>query len=439
LNENQRDQNYFGILAFQKDTGDLNFQLAGFGRYSSVLFSPDPAGDLFFNGVASQVDREIYSTGLQGDLSYRLNDTHTLRAGVMALDEIAPTDTTTTVFALDGAGNPTGAPFPIVDNNTVNAQFYGVYLQDEWKITPKFTLNYGARADLYSSAGDESQISPRINAIYKLSDATTLHAGYARYFTPPPLESVNSASIASFAGTSNAAAVAENDPLKAERSDYFDAGITQKLTTAWQVGLDGYYKIAKDQLDDGFFGQSLIPSAFNYRKGKVEGLELTTNYDNGGFSAYANTAFSMAQGEDIESAQFLFDAADLAYIQNHWVNLDHDQTVTASGGVSYTWKHANGSSRVSLDALAGSGLRKDEVLPDGSIIPNGARVPTYCTLNLGVEEDFKLDSGGTLKARLDVVNVLDQIYELRDGTGIGVNAAQYGMRRGIFASLGCNF
>ena len=41
----------------------------------------------------------------------------------------------------------------------------------------------------------------------------------------------------------------------------------------------------------------------------------------------------------------------------------------------------------------------------------------------------------TSKARVDVVNLTDNIYELRDGSGVGVNAAQYGERLGIFGSL----
>jgi outer membrane receptor protein involved in Fe transport len=41
--------------------------------------------------------------------------------------------------------------------------------------------------------------------------------------------------------------------------------------------------------------------------------------------------------------------------------------------------------------------------------------------------------------RVDVVNLADKSYELRDGTGVGVNAAQYGMRRGVFGSLRYEF
>ena len=122
---------------------------------------------------------------------------------------------------------------------------------------------------------NESQLSPRINLVYQPTDATTLHLGYARYFTPPPLELVQQASVLKFAGTTNATAVTESSPVKSERSHYFDIGITQKFTPDFQVGLDGYYKIARNQLDEGQFGQALIFSPFNYAKGEIYGAELT--------------------------------------------------------------------------------------------------------------------------------------------------------------------
>ena len=35
----------------------------------------------------------------------------------------------------------------------------------------------------------------------------------------------------------------------------------------------------------------------------------------------------------------------------------------------------------------------------------------------------------------DIVNLFDQVYELRDGTGIGVFAPQFGARRGFYAGI----
>ena len=60
LNENQNEQNYYGVVAYQKSLEDFNLQVAPFGRVSTVHFTPDPVGDLYFNGVASDVDRELY-------------------------------------------------------------------------------------------------------------------------------------------------------------------------------------------------------------------------------------------------------------------------------------------------------------------------------------------------------------------------------------------
>jgi len=436
LNEQQREQNYYGVLTYQKSVGDFNGQLSVFGRASGVHFRPDQLGDLYFNGVASEVERKLYSEGLQADGSYDLGDKHTLRGGAMLLDETVFANSATTVFPVDGSGNPTGPQETIMDNNRLKAMFAGAYLQDEWKMFSKLTVNYGARFDVFNSSFDnECQLSPRVNLIYTPTASTTLHAGYSRYFTPPPAESISGTTLAKFVGTSNDQGT-QNDPVKAERANYYDVGISQKLAPGLTVGVDGYYKSAREQLDDGLFGQTLILSAFNYAKGEVYGTEFTANYTHGGFSTYANVAWSVAQGEGWNSAQFLFNAADLAYTQNHWIYLDHDQRVTGSFGAAYTWKEGEkNSTRVYVDALYGTGLRTDATDSLGNNIPNGGTVPAYYTVNIGAEQSFKLQKKQLLKARLDIVNLTDNSYELRDGTGVGVNAAQYGARIGFFGSI----
>jgi outer membrane receptor protein involved in Fe transport len=440
LNENQNEQNYYGVVTYQKSAGDLNYQISVFGRDSSVHFTPDPIGDLFFNGVASNVERKLASFGVQGDGSYNVAERHTLRAGFSFLDEFVTADSTTTVFPVDAGGNPIGPAFPIVNDEALRGLFAGGYLQDEWKIAEGLTVNYGARFDVFDATfDDEDQLSPRINLVYKPTASTTLHAGYARYFTPPPVENVPGNTVTEFNGTSNASPVTLDDPVKAERSNYFDAGMSQQVVPGLQLGIDGYYKRAVNQLDDGLFGQTLILSAFNYAQGQVYGVELTGSYSHGGFSAYANLARSDAKGKDWESAEFLFDPADLAYVHNNWIHLDHDQRLSGSFGSAYRWTENTGQTRLYADAIYGTGLRTDLLLPNGTTIPNGGTVPSYVTLNLGAEQTFKLRSKRYVSVRIDAVNVADRSYELRNGTGVGVNAAQYGMRRGFFGSLSYGF
>jgi hypothetical protein len=104
--------------------------------------------------------------------------------------------------------------------------------------------------------------------------------------------------------------------------------------------------------------------------------------------------------------------------------------VTGSFGAAYTWNEsAKSSTRLYVDALYGSGLRTSVNTP------NDSTVPAYYSVNVGAEQSFKVGRSQFLKARLDVVNLTDNIYELRDGSGVGVNAAQFGERLGFFGSV----
>ena len=147
----------------------------------------------------------------------------------------------------------------------------------------------------------------------------------------------------------------------------------------------------------------------------------------------------MALGQDWNSSEFLFSPADLAYVKDHRIFLDHDQALSGSFGASYVWKERRGDTRVYVDSLYGSGLRTDSTSADGTVIPNGGTVPAYYSISIGGEQSFKLGRHRVWKVRLDVVNVTDKSYELRNGSGVGVNAAQYGMRRGVFESASYSF
>src|SRR5207244_144842 len=100
---------------------------------------------------------------------------------------------------------------------------------------------------------------------------TTFHVCYAGYVTPPPLENVDQSTIAKFTGTTNESAITLDSPVKAERAHYFDAGVTQKIGDGLQLGIDSFYKHARNVLDEGQFGQALILSSVNYREGDIYG------------------------------------------------------------------------------------------------------------------------------------------------------------------------
>ncbi|HUK56518.1 MAG TPA: TonB-dependent receptor [Nitrospiria bacterium] len=434
LNENQREVNRYGVLALQGTAGSrFDYQIAAFSRDSQVLFRPDPVGDLIFNGVASRVERTSFANGLQEDSSYRLNGAHTLRAGFLASGERAVSDNTSAVFPTDINGNPVGdQPVTIVDNNSKTAWLYGLYLQDEWRPLDELTVNYGVRADWVDAYVQGNQVSPRFGLVYQPISGTTLHAGYARYFTPPPTELVAPKDLALFQNTTNAASCVPNAPCNSnvlpEHSHYFDLGGIQQLTSSLSLGLDAYYKIVQDLLDEGQFGQALVFSPFNYRNGKIYGVEFTSNYKKDNFSGYLNAAYSKAMGKDIVSAQFNFDdPAEFDYIANHYIHLDHDQTYTSSAGVSYRWLETD----YNVDALYGSGLRRG--------FANTGKLPYNLQVNLGLTHGVAVSRRGKVEVRLAVLNLFDRVNELRDGSGVGVGAPQFATRRSFYGGINYAF
>jgi len=425
VNETQLEQNYFAVLSYRKAESEWGVQVATYARYGSLSFHPDPLPDLLFNGIAQRVSRGSTATGLQVDARYALSPSHTLRTGGLFSADLTTVQSTSSVLPASGGLQTSDQPFEVFNSVGQTGYTYGVYVQDEWRALPSLTVNGGLRFDGYDAFRNEWQVSPRLNAVWRPTPTTSVHAGYARYFTPPRQEFVSSATLAKFANSTAAPEVSQNSAPRAERANYIDVGVTQQILPGFKVGLDGYYKQADYQLDEGQFGAPIFLTPFNYRQAYTYGIELTTAFALGGFTGYGNLAAGRQWAKGLASSQALFSAEDFAYIQEHYIVTDHSQLITASAGLAYLWR----TTQASLSMIAGSGLRRSVKHP------NDSSNPPYQQLNFGLTHVFTLPAIGKLEARFDVINVLDNNYILRDGTGVGVFAKQFGPPRGFFGGL----
>ncbi len=441
INENQNEQNYYAVLSYQKSAGDLSAQVSTFTRYGGIHFTPDNAQDMLFNGNASQVKNTDLANGLQADASYALGDRHTLRAGMLATYNIEQLHSESLVFPASSqfAPSPVGEaePTPIPQSSATpvaidaRAENSGatsaIYLQDEWLLTDRLVLNYGLRYDRFDvSFDDQGQISPRANLVWQMNDATSVHLGYARYFQPPTLQYIPTSYLKQFEYTTDAPFSEQNSPQKAERDHYFDAGISRQITPAWQVTADSFCKFARNLLDDGQFGTAVILNNFNYDSGTVYGAELSSIYKRGPLSVYGNFSYVQTEARDFSSAEYEFPDNERDYLSANSIQLDHQGEFTGSGGVAYVF-HEN--TRLYTDVLYGNGLR--------SGFANLDKIPAYWTANIGIEHVWHMHTAGirALKLRLDCLNLFDQVYEIRDGTGIGIAAPAFGPRRALYAGI----
>jgi outer membrane receptor protein involved in Fe transport len=99
--------------------------------------------------------------------------------GQAPLNNATPLDTT----------NWSNAFAPGLRNNyqyTLNHGYYGFFAQDQWRMTPKFTLNYGLRYDLETGLGDQiasyyGAVQPRVGFAYSPDGKTVIRAGFGLF------------------------------------------------------------------------------------------------------------------------------------------------------------------------------------------------------------------------------------------------------------------
>jgi outer membrane receptor for ferrienterochelin and colicins len=454
LNENQTEITHYGIVSFQHSQDEFDLQSSVTARYSSLTFIPDVPGDILYNGIAQYAYKRDVAYAWQTDTAYHFGDDHIVRAGFYVQRDSATSRTTSFVLPASCAGAGTVAapylcdynpqfdqPFAVGDNSNQTQTIESAYLQDEWKILQPLTLNYGVRFDHVSAYTSAHQVSPRVNLVWAPVEGMAVHGGYSRYFSPPPFELVGTRTVSRFLNTTNApgGGILTADLPLPERANYYDVGIEQRFPTGLVVGLDTYYKQSRDLVDEGQFGAPIILTPFNYRYGQQYGAELTTSYTRKNFTAYANFATQRARGKGFETAQFNFSPSELTYVASHYISLDHEQQYTASAGASYRWH----STRFSADILYGSGLRAELDLPDGTTVPNGAHLPYYRQVNVGINQALPFLASSAAEdvpsVRFDVINLFDTVYQIRNGTGVGVGAPQFGPRRGFFVGVSCPF
>lgn len=335
--------------------GTFQHSDAGFTVQAS-LFGAAASDDVQFR----QYSRERRSSfGTQVDATSRFGAANMVRFGLLA--------SRSKVDQVDPAGNRYSASRTSV----------AVYGQDEWAISPSVTLNSGARVEWLRGFGSAAEIEPRASLVWTPGDGLTAHIGYARYASAPPPDP-------------------DASRIPDERDSYLDAGLQQRLGSL-TLGIDGYWRFARDYIAERRDPESAVAAAFAFDRARIRGVDLSLAYASGRATAWANVSVEDAKARSIIGGEALFPTATIA-ASARWLPLASERPVTASGG--FTWR---------LDKLS---LGADALVSSGAVgtadpaAPNGWRHSPYALVGLSAVYHAAI-AGRPADLRLDLTNLTD--------------------------------
>jgi hypothetical protein len=416
-------RDYLGILSLSgSPTPELSYQLSYTLHSIAELYQPDDAGELIYQGVASQATHQDLDNTLQGDLNYRIG-AHKLSTGFYLGAYDVTADGNSLVFPADTNGAQTSdVPLHIINNIQSTNVLSGIYLNDLWQISPAWRSNMGVRWDDLTGFSPGNQFSPSFNLSYTPSVGTTFHGGTARYFQVPSFEGISPSAPAAFANTTGAGPPGATLPLT-EHDWEWDAGIVQTLRPGLTVSEDNFFEKTWHYLDAGQFGVVPVFAPFNYDHGQIWGAELALDYNATKLSAYTNVTMGRNLEKGVATGQFNFDEpGELDYINSHYIVLDHQPLLTISTGAAYDWNHY----RILVDGIFNTGLRTG--------FANLQSLPDVFQVNFGVRRSFQI-GGHQISNQLTLWNIFDRINLIRPSGGLGVFQSAYGPRFTILDAL----
>lgn len=149
----------------------------------------------------------------------------------------------------------------------------------------------------------DTNVSPKLGAVWQFAEAWSLYGGYARGFRAPPYNDVN----LGFTNLAFGYTAIPNPDLKPETSNGFELGVRHGGEFAW-FSLSGYYNDYQDFIESqrfiGFNAQGLMVfQSQNVAEAHIEGVELKGGFDFAAFSDglegwNARWALSWQRGDD---------------------------------------------------------------------------------------------------------------------------------------------
>jgi outer membrane receptor protein involved in Fe transport len=324
-------------------------------------------------------DRISYYGGGQATFSQAKGPSN-FRTGVYAFGQ--QDESTFAVSSTDGSVTP------FRQSVSPGGQVDAAFVDEQWKVTPWWTMNGGLRFTYFNGSFSEHAWDPRVGTAITLPRlGWVLRGSYSRYYQAPPLDTVTGQVLA-FAQTQDLGFL----PLHGERDEQYDVGVVIPYR-GWSASFDNFRTAARNFFDHDAIGNSNLFFPLTIDRARIRGWEGNIRSPQLLYHSHAHLIYSNQQAAGFGAVTGgLTDFSPPA----GGFYLDHDQrnSLTAGADTALPWK-----ATAAFDFVYGSGFLNG----DGP-----AHLPSYRTFDLALNKDI----GESWTIRAIGTNITNKRYQV---------------------------
>ncbi|MGP6158103.1 MAG: TonB-dependent receptor domain-containing protein [Vulcanimicrobiaceae bacterium] len=227
--------------------------------------------------------------------------------------------------------NPS-APITVTDTKPNVGNTYQSYLQDSWRLSDVYQVDYGVRYDFFNIRSTDfargfGSFSPRLKLTRTFGPRASIYAYFGRFFEPFSFENVDP-HAAQLLNLPLQSTVAPFD-LKPERDTQLEFGGHVPLGPG-ELGFRIWQKNANDLIDDTQVGVTLLHQDINYVLGRLSAETLAYNQplrNNGRVYLNVNHTISLNRGCETQLLAPCFGSPTI------FTPADHEQRWSITGGL----------------------------------------------------------------------------------------------------------
>lgn len=339
-----------------------------------------------FGGTEFERNNTVNDFSAKADLEWQPGQEHTVKAGLWAGNLLL-----TIEDRFDGN---------ITQESDIESQYFSGYVQDRWKISPRWNTTAGLRASYYTSGG-HFRLEPRFQLEYRPTADLRLQAGYGRYY-----QFLTLISNEAFSGFDLWLLTDEGVPPA--YGDQFLAGAKWNPVEEWTFELEGYYRNMRQLFE---FDPRIPDTAgldynelFRFGEGYAFGAEFLIQRNVGRLNGFLGYTLGVTRRKFPAFNNDNFYPPK--YDRLHDLNLVLNYNLSQKWSVTTAFNYATGQSytqplgRTQVDTPFGT--QPDNPLIVGRV--NASRLPAYHRLDIGFNYYSTFFGLGESELQLQLIN-----------------------------------